>query len=87
MFIVKMAEDAGLKISSSHVNPPDRVFSQSKKESIADFWKNAVEDHSKLGVSTLVQPIMPTIETRDDVKLVCEVFNKAGEISNAVGIK
>jgi sugar phosphate isomerase/epimerase len=30
---------------------------------------------------------MPNIETHDEAKLVCEVFNNAGEIAKAAGIK
>lgn len=83
----KIVDGAGLKITSSHVNPMDRKFTADKVAGILDWWKQTVEDHVKLGVTTLVQPMMPAIETRDDVKIVCEVFNKAGEIAKAAGIK
>ena len=83
----KIVDDAGLKITSSHVNPATRNFTRDNVASIYEFWKQAVEDHVKLGVRTLVQPMMPSIETHDDAKLVCEVFNKAGEIAKAAGIK
>jgi len=83
----KIVDDAGLKITSSHVNPATRNFTRENVDSIYEFWKQAVEDHVKLGVRTLVQPMMPSIESHDDAKLVCEVFNKAGEIAKAAGIK
>ena len=83
----KIAEDAGLKITSAHVNPPDRTYSKENTAKISDWWKQAVEDHVKLGVGRLIQPGMPTIETHDDVKLVGEVFDNAGEIAKAAGIK
>lgn len=83
----KIVDGAGLKITSSHVNPKDRKYTQDNMAGIAEFWKNTVEDHVKLGVTTLVQPGMPSIESHDDAKLVCEVFNKAGEIAKAAGIK
>lgn len=83
----KMAADAGLKITGSHVNPPVRKYTAENKGEIADFWKKAADDHAKLGVITLVQPGMPTIETHEDAAIVCEVFNKAGEIAKAAGIK
>jgi sugar phosphate isomerase/epimerase len=82
----KLAEDAGLKMTGSHVNPPVRKYSKSNAGEIADFWKATVEDHAKLGVTSLVQPGMPTIESHDDVEMVCEVFNKAGEIAKDAGI-
>ena len=83
----KIAEDAGLKITSAHVNPPDRTYTKENTAKISDWWKQTVEDHVKLGVGRLIQPGMPTIETHDDVKLVGEVFNNAGEIAKAAGIK
>lgn len=83
----KIVDDAGLKITSSHVNPTVRKYSADNVNQIADFWKQTVEDHVKLGVRTLVQPGMPVIDNHDDAKLVCEVFNKAGEIAKSAGIK
>ncbi len=83
----KMAADAGLKITGSHVNPPVRKYTVENKAEIADFWKKTVDDHAKLGVITIVQPGMPSVESNDEAKLVCEVFNNAGEIAKAAGIK
>ncbi len=83
----KLADDAGLKITSSHVNPPTREITKDKLGEIADFWKQTVEDHVKFGVKTLVQPMMPSVKTHDDVAVVCESFNQAGEIAKSAGIK
>jgi sugar phosphate isomerase/epimerase len=83
----KMAADAGLKVTGSHVNPPVRKYTAENKGEIADFWKKTVDDHVKLGVISLVQPGMPSVESNDEAKIVCEVFNKAGEIAKAAGIK
>ncbi|MCG6190367.1 sugar phosphate isomerase/epimerase family protein [Maribellus maritimus] len=83
----KVANDAGLKITGSHVNPPVRKYTRDNMGEIADFWKTTVEDHAKLGVNTLVQPGMPQIENHDDAAIVCEVFNKAGEIAKDAGIR
>lgn len=83
----KIAGDAGLKITGSHVNPPVRKYTRENAGEIADFWKTTVEDHVKLGVTTLVQPGMPQVETHEDAAMVCEVFSKAGEIAKSAGIK
>lgn len=83
----KMADDAGIKITGSHVNPPVRKYTKENMGEIADFWKIAVEDHVKFGTTSLVQPSMPTIENHDDVAIICEVFNKAGEIAKAANIR
>ncbi|NJO69533.1 MAG: sugar phosphate isomerase/epimerase [Bacteroidetes bacterium] len=83
----KIVADAGLKITSSHVNPPIRKYAADNKAQLTEFWKKTVEDHVKLGVKTLVQPGMPSIENHGDASMVCEVFNNAGEISKSAGIK
>jgi sugar phosphate isomerase/epimerase len=83
----KMAEDAGLKITGTHVNPPIRKYTKDNMGEIADFWKKAVEDHVKCGVKTIVQPGMPSMESYDEAAIVCDVFNKAGEIAKAANIR
>lgn len=83
----KLAVDAGLKITGSHVNPPVRKITRDNLAEVSEFWKAATEDHVKFGVKTLVQPMMPQIDNHDDVAVVCESFNKAGEIAKAAGIK
>lgn len=83
----KIADAAGLKVTGSHVNPPIRKYTKENAGEIADFWKKTVEDHLKVGVKSIVQPGMPTIDTHDDAAMVCEVFNKAGEIAKSAGIK
>jgi len=83
----KMADDANLKVTGSHVNPPIRKYSKENAGEIADFWKKTVDDHLKCGVKSIVQPGMPTIDNHDDAAMVCEVFNNAGEIAKSAGIK
>ena len=83
----KIVEDAGLEVKSSHVNPPVSEYTKETVQGIVDFWKQTVEDHVKLGVTTLVQPGMPKIENHADAALVSDVFNQAGEIAKESGIK
>jgi len=83
----KLADDAGLDLTGSHVNPPVRKYTRSNMDDIADFWRKAVDDHVECGVKTIVQPGMPQMETPDDVSLVADVFNKAGEIAKAANIR
>jgi len=82
----KMADDAGLKIISSHLNPPMREYTSSNKGEIADFWKRAADDHAKIGVTYIVQPGQPSTRSTEEVSLVCEVFNEAGRIAKANGL-
>ena len=83
----KIADDAGLKITGTHVNPPVSKYSKDNAGEIAEFWKKAIDDNLKCGIKTIVQPGMPSIESKDDAKMVGEVFNRAGEIAKAAGIR
>lgn len=83
----KLAEDSGLKITGSHVNPPVRKITRENLNDVTEFWKIATEDHVKFGCKTLVQPMMPQLDNHDDVAILCEAFNKAGEIAKASGIR
>lgn len=82
----QMAEDAGLKITGSHLSPSIREYTRENMPKFEEFWKVAVEDHVKLGVKSMVQPSMPQVKNEDDAKLVAEIFNKAGEIASQAGI-
>ncbi len=82
----KMAEDAGLKITSSHVNPPTGEYTPESRKGIMEFWKKTADDHAKLGVKYLVQPGQPRTRSVEEVAYVCDVFNEAGKIMKAAGI-
>jgi sugar phosphate isomerase/epimerase len=84
---LKLAGDAGIEITGSHVNPSIRQYTRENMQNLTDFWKIAVEDHVKIGVKTVVQPSMPQIENHNDAAIACEVFNKAGEIAKSAGLK
>ncbi|MDH6535195.1 sugar phosphate isomerase/epimerase [Parabacteroides sp. 52] len=82
----KMAEDAGLKITSTHVNPPVREYSPKNKGEIMEFWKKAADDHAKIGVTYLIQPGQPATRSTEEVAYVGEIFNEAGKIAKAAGL-
>lgn len=82
----KMADDAGLKIISSHVNPPVHEYTKDNRAVINEFWKKAADDHARLGVKYLIQPGQPSTRSIEEVAYVCDVFNEAGKISKAAGI-
>lgn len=62
-------------------------YTRANQARILDFWRRAVDDHAALGVQTLVQPALPVVESHDDVALVCEIFNRTGELARAAGIR
>lgn len=82
----KMAEDAGLKITSSHVNLPTGEYTPDTRNMIMEYWKKTADDHAKLGVKYLVQPGQPRTRSVEEVGYVCDVFNEAGKIVKAAGI-
>lgn len=88
----KMADDAGLKIVSTHVNPSIEgvpFLLDYKKEilpAVKEFWKVAAADHAKIGCKYLIQPMMPNVNTHADADLICEFFNEAGKIAKEAGL-
>lgn len=83
----KMADDAGLKITSSHVNPPVGEYTKSNVESIKDFWKKTADDHARIGAKYVVQPGQPRTRSVEETSYVGEVFNEAGKIMKAAGLQ
>ncbi|MDR1780522.1 MAG: sugar phosphate isomerase/epimerase [Tannerella sp.] len=83
----KAAEDVGLKITSSHVNPPVNEYKADNRAQITEYWKKTVADHVTLGCKYLIQPGLPQTRSVEEVKYVCEVFNEAGQISKAAGVQ
>lgn len=81
----KMVDDAGLKILSAHVGTPSNF--RMPEEEFLEEWKKTIEDHKTLGVKYIIDPSMPSCSTVDEIKQVCERFNKAGEMCKAAGIQ
>jgi sugar phosphate isomerase/epimerase len=82
----KMANDAGLAITSTHVNPPAREYTKENKQQIMDFWKKAADDHAAIGVKYLIQPGQPSTRSTEEVAYVGEIFTEAGRIAKAAGL-
>ena len=82
----QMADDNGLAITSSHLSPMIRDYTLDNMSQFEEFWKKATEIHAEMGVKYMVQPSLPTINNEDDAKVVCEIFNRAGEITKEAGI-
>jgi sugar phosphate isomerase/epimerase len=82
----KYADDAGLKIVSSHLNPPVNAYTRGNMEQIKEFWKKAADHHAAIGVKYIIQPGQPQTRSTEEVALVGEVFNEAGKIAKAAGL-
>lgn len=98
------AEAAGLNIVSSHVNPPslfggvagketrdgsDGAFSADKKAAIVEEFKTIAEDHAKLGVKFLIQPMMPVtgLDSEEAAKDFSAILDATGECVKGYGIQ
>jgi sugar phosphate isomerase/epimerase len=82
----KMADDAGLKIVSSHLNPPVREYTKDNLQQIKDFWKKASDEHAQISCPYLVQPGLPSTRSVEETSYVAEVFTEAGKIAKAAGL-
>ena len=82
----KYADDAGLKIVSTHVNPPVREYTKENFDQIKEFWKKASDHHAAIGCKYIIQPGQPATRTTEEVAFVGEVFNEAGKIAKAAGL-
>ena len=83
----RMAEEAGLTISSSHVRPSLRAYTEDNKSELLDFWKKTLDDHVKLGVKYLIQPALPQCRSLEETQHVAALFNEVGQLSKAAGIE
>lgn len=82
----KMCNDVGLKVVSSHVNPPAREYTKDNKKEILDFWKKVVDEHAQIGVKYLIQPGQPATRSTEEVAFVGEIFTEAGKLAKAGGL-
>ena len=83
----KYADDAGLKITSTHAGSPVNDYNRRNLEQAKEFWKKAVDHHAAIGCKYLIQPGQPSTRSTEEVALVGEAFNEAGKIAQAAGLK
>ncbi len=95
----RVAEDAGLKIVSSHVNPEvtDQSVVSGQEEGlpyytirqlpqIREYWKATAEAHARLGCKYLIQPMMPETQSYGDAMFLAELLNEGGRICREAGL-
>ena len=82
----KMADDAGLKIVSTHLNPPVNEYTKDNLGQIKEFWKKASDHHAAIGCKYIIQPGQPATRSTEEVAFVGEVFNEAGKIAKEAGL-
>jgi len=82
-----MVQDLGMRITSGHYKT-GQVHPDWKGTLVND-WEKAVQDASDAGQAYVIIAYMDERErqTIDDYKKVCELMNKASEVSKQAGIK
>jgi sugar phosphate isomerase/epimerase len=82
-----MAEQYGLKVTSSH------VVRKLTKDSEADmaFWSEAIKAHAAMGVKYIIMPAYPFNKKKpvkmDDINKTCNYFNKVGKMVADAGLQ
>ena len=81
----KRVADLGMKFTSAHLG---QSYSKEKDQAVMDWWKKAIEAHSKAGASYLVQASMPvnTKSRIEDLQLYCDYFTKVAGMAKASGL-
>lgn len=63
------------------------TYTRENAGAVLEFWKRAIADHHELGIPVMVQPAMPLVNTLDDAKMVCDVFNQTGELAREANMR
>lgn len=80
-------EDAGLTSLSSHTGYIPANVNELISPQVVNWWKECIAAHKEAGVKYLVIPAMPHPQSLNDLKAVCEFFNKIGKQCKESGIK
>jgi sugar phosphate isomerase/epimerase len=83
----KYADAAGLKIVSTHVNPPISEYTKENIEKLKEFWKKVCDHHAAIGCRYVIVPGLPSTRSTEEVASVGEGFNEMGKISKAAGLQ
>ena len=83
----KYADNAGLTIASSHINPPIREYTKESIETGKEFWKRVCEHHASIGCKYVIIPGQPSTRSTEEVAMVGEGFNEFGKISKEAGLQ
>jgi len=84
----KYADDAGLKILSSHVGSAEGgLHTRNNLQAHLDHWKKVAGHHAAIGCKYVIQPGQPTsTRSTEEVALVGDHYNKIGEVVKAAGL-
>lgn len=83
------ADEAGLKIISSHVgrNLSAEEIANHDFTAALEWWKQCIADHKAMGCTYLVTPWLGVPSTLAELQVICEYFDEVGKLCAAEGIQ
>ncbi len=78
-----LAEKYGLKVTSAHVG---RGWDPEKEAEIMAWWKQTFTDHKALGCKYVIVPSMFWPDNLEEIKGICDYFNKLGAMAKEQGL-
>ena len=83
----KYADDAGLKIVSSHVGSAEGgLHTKNNLKAHLDHWKRVAEHHAAIGCKYVIQPGQPSTRNIDEVAVVGNAYNEIGKVLKEAGL-
>ena len=79
----QICRDLGMNVSSCHTRRP---FDPEKEDEFWAWWDRALDDQLAAGCLYTFVPSMPIPATLDDLKVVCDQYNRLGEMGKGKGI-
>ena len=81
----KRVHDLGMKLNSCHLGGPN--YTKETHNEAMDWWKKAIEDHSKTGMKYMIKPGMKFPEKLDELKVQMDYFNAIGALTAKAGMQ
>jgi sugar phosphate isomerase/epimerase len=81
----KYVKDLGMKVTGAHLGGPQ--YTKEKHAEAMEWWKKAIEDHKKAGVTWMIKPSMPIPTKLSDLKVWCDYYNAVGQEVSKAGMK
>lgn len=73
-----IAEDLGMKVSSSHLG---RNIERGKESEAYEWWDKALDAQAAVGCRYAIMPSMHIGDKIEDIQLYCDYYNKVGEMA------
>ena len=82
------AEEAGLKIISSHVGHDLTAEEKANHDFTAalEWWKQCIAAHKAAGMEYIVTPSIGIPGTLQELQVICDYFNEVGKLCKAEGL-